>query len=230
MRALTLHRKGGSPLDERALAVIEALCEGEVVSDEALDALYPKEVRAVSPRFFTPVATAVRAAKLCAPEGRTRVLDVGAGVGRFCLVGALVTEGIFVGIEHREWLVDVGREVLASAGARGARLVHGTLEDVDFAYFDAFYLYNPFEENLLHPSLHLDASVTLSIDRYLSDVERIEGALDVAPPGTRVVTYHGFGGTMPPGYARESLEPGEDPDLSLWVKQAEVIPIRSRRR
>lgn len=205
-------------LSESAWETIEALRTGEPVTEEALDALYPEDIRRLSSRFWTPVSVAVHAAKLCAPEGRARVLDVGAGVGKFCLVGALVTESIFVGIEHRKALVDVGREVLAAVGARNARLVHGTIEDIDFTYFDALYFYNPFEENLVSPSWHIDPSVSLSIERFQDDVARIEEALEAAPPGMRVVTYQGFGGTMPPRYDLVHEDAHGIRDLALWVK------------
>ncbi|MRG95676.1 class I SAM-dependent methyltransferase [Polyangium spumosum] len=220
MRAvLPHHRPGTLVLSASAWETIEALVAGEGVTDEAFDALYPDDVREHSSRFWTPVSVAARAAKLCAPEGRVRVLDVGAGVGKFCLVGALVTESIFVGVEHRQKLVDVGREVIAAVGARGARLVHGTFEDIDFSYFDALYFYNPFEENLVAPSFQMDREVALSLERFQEDVTRIEAALSAAPPGMRVVTYQGFGGKMPPDYEIVEEDVEGTALLQLWVKQ-----------
>jgi len=229
--ALPHHRPGSLVLSASAWKTIEALRAGEPVTDEAFDALYPADVRELSSRFWTPVSVAVRAAKLCALEGRARVLDVGAGVGKFCLAGALVTESIFVGIEHRRALVDVGREVIAAVGARGARLVHGTIEDIDFSYFDALYFYNPFEENLVAPTWQMDREVSLSLERFQEDVTRIEAALGSAPPGMRVVTYQGFGGRMPPDYEVVEEDVEGTAELQLWVKQ-EHGPHRipSRRR
>ncbi|MDC0744184.1 class I SAM-dependent methyltransferase [Polyangium mundeleinium] len=220
MRAvLPHHRPGTLVLSASQWETIEALRAGEPVTDEALDTLYPADIRELSSRFWTPASVAVRAAQLCAPEGRARVLDVGAGVGKFCLVGALVTESIFVGVEHRRALVDVGREVIAAVGARNARLVHGTIEDIDFSYFDALYFYNPFEENLVAPSWQMDGAVPLSLERFQEDVTRIEAALEAAPPGMRVVTYQGFGGKMPPDYEIVEEDPEGAPHLRLWVKQ-----------
>jgi len=37
--------------------------------------------------------------------------------------------------------------------------------------------------------------------------------------GTRVVTYHGFGGKLPAGYALASREPAGGDALELWIRQ-----------
>jgi hypothetical protein len=104
-------------------------------------------------------------------------------------------------------------------GARGARLVHGTIEDVDFSYFDALYFYNPFEENLVAPTWQMDREVALSLERFQEDVTRIEAALESAPPGMRVVTYQGFGGSMPPDYELVEEDVEGTGQLQLWIKQ-----------
>jgi len=132
-------RKTSHTLDEAARAVLEDLRAGRPVKDPDLDRIYPDDIRALSSKFWTPVNVAREAARLLLPEGKGRVLDVGAGVGRFCLVGALTTEGEFIGVEHRLSLVEVGREVFAAAGATRAGLIHGTPEDVDFADYDGLF-------------------------------------------------------------------------------------------
>ncbi|WP_146653563.1 class I SAM-dependent methyltransferase [Labilithrix luteola] len=186
--------------------------------DAEFDELYPAPARVVSSMFWTPMAVAIRAADLLVTTPSTRVLDVGSGVGKFCIVGAAITGAPFMGIEHRRGFVDIARDVASRVGADTAHFVSGTLDDIDVSDFDALYFFNPFEENMLHARHWLDSTVTLSEARYFADVSRAEGLLDAARVGTRVVTYHGFGGKMPLSYHRAVRERCRSGHLELWVK------------
>src|SRR5260370_26412000 len=78
--------------------------------DAEFDTVYPAEIQALSPRFWTPVGVARRAAELFRTAGARSVLDVGAGVGKFVLVAAAAEPELdFVGIEQREHLVHIAR-------------------------------------------------------------------------------------------------------------------------
>src|ERR1044071_2257780 len=96
--------------------------------DAAFDALYPDDVRGRVPNHWTPVAVALQAAELLAPEDGMRVLDVGAGGGKLCCVGALATPShtTWCGIEQDPRLVEVAREIATrlELGAR-ATFHHG---------------------------------------------------------------------------------------------------------
>ena len=203
--------------DEHDARVADALKEGISLPDSVFDLVYPRSVRVVSSIFWTPVAVAIRAAELLVTDCGTRVLDVGSGAGKFCVVGALATGASFTGIEHRAHLVGTARDAAQRLGARASfihgRLAHDSLQDID-----AIYFFNPFAENAFPPEDHLDDTVELSLDRALADVELAERLLAGAKVGTRVVTYHGFGGDMPPTYTLERTEPHRTDKLELWVK------------
>lgn len=200
--------------------LLRRLREGGAVRDAELDALlYPPELCELSPQLWTPVSVALRAAELLVAGPETRVLDVGSGVGKLCLIGALSTPASFTGIEHRlEW-VRIAEGAARELGATRARFVHGTLDHVDAASFDAFYLFNPFAENLWSEAERVDRSVELSQARHARDVARAEQLLAATRAGTRVVTFHGFGGTMPSSY-RRALSEQHGGALELWVKAA----------
>lgn len=122
---------------------------GEPISDEEFDAVYSSEVRSLSLRHWTPVSVARRAAYLLTGlGGATHILDVGAGPGKFCIVGALSTTAHFVGVEHRRRLVEVAQMAAVRFGADRAHVVHANLLDFDCRTFDGFYFYNPFREQL----------------------------------------------------------------------------------
>jgi SAM-dependent methyltransferase len=186
--------------------------------DWEFDDIYPPAVRGASSLFWTPVSVAMRAAELLVRRAATRVLDVGSGAGKFCIVGAAATGASFVGVEHRQSLVQAARAAAARLGLDGARFVYGAFDTVDIASFDAVYFFNPFEENVRRGESCLDDTVTLSRERFRADVASAERLLARARLGTRVVTYHGFGGEVPPGYRRVVRERQRSGYLDLWVK------------
>src|SRR3954452_18195742 len=78
----------GAQMTPPAAALGDALRSGAAVPDAEFDRLFPDELRDRSYLHWTPVEVAVRAAELLAPSPRgIRVLDVGAGVGKLCLIG-----------------------------------------------------------------------------------------------------------------------------------------------
>lgn len=201
----------------------EALREREPVRDDEFDEIYPFMYQQVSARYWTPVETARRATDLLVGEGARRVLDVGAGVGKFCLVGAAsTTRARFVGIEQRASLVPAARDAIHRLGSERVEILHGRLEDIDADAFDAFYFYNPFAENLFGRTTRLDDDVHLSRKRYMADVGQAAAVLTAARPGTRVVTYCGYGGKMPAGYDMTHVEHRHSGPLELWIKRDAV--------
>lgn len=208
------------PFVERSLPAIRACLREGTVSDAEFDQIYPHAVRAVSRTFWSPVRVAARAAALLVDNGATHILDVGAGAGKFCLVGALATGARFTGVEHREHFVRAARVASDMLKVDGVEFVHGPMEALDIAEYDGVYMFNPFEENLWAPSDRLDEEVKLSFPRFFVDVALIEGLLAMAKPGTRVVTYHGFGGRIPKSYRQHVRERIHTGHLELWVKSS----------
>jgi hypothetical protein len=77
------------------------------------------------------------------------------------------------------------------------------------------YLYNPFESQLFGGGFARVAGGALVADQ----IARTQALLGELARGTRVVTFHGFGGEMPASFALSSVETigGE---LALWIKRA----------
>ena len=143
----------------------------------------------------------------------TRVLDVGSGAGKLCLVGAMFHPGQFTGLERRAELVDVSRQLAARLGLDVAFQL-GELSAVDWGRFDAFYFFNPFAE---HFAPGADGSPP-DRARFFRDVQEAKDRLRVAPDGTRVVTYHGLGACLPGCYRLHLREPAGHDSLDLWIK------------
>lgn len=202
------------------------------IEDEKFDFIYPAQIRELSSLHWTPVAVAAEAAKLLVTAPGLRVLDVGSGAGKFCLVGASLTDGRFTGVEQRSDLVAAARQAARelylprrSLGEGGwipdAQFIHGNVLDIDFATYDAFYLFNPFEENM-HYGHKIDSDVRFSAALFKRYTSHVSSQLGARPIGTRVVTYMGYADDIPACYSCEEALFGDD--LKLWIKQREYEP------
>jgi predicted RNA methylase len=206
--------------------VRQALATGKHVTDLAFDTAYPPDVRAVSAQYWTPYAVARRAAELLVVSPSTLVLDVGSGAGKLCVVGAATTGARFVGVEHRPSLVRVARRAAEALGVMGARFIPAPIQAIRWTAFDAFYLFNPFGENAFAADEQLDTTVELGRARYVRDVAFVERMLARVRVGVRVLTYHGFGGTMPDTFQRIVCERAGCDALELWLKTRSSSSVR----
>jgi SAM-dependent methyltransferase len=196
-------------------AIATALRSRVEITDALFDSLYPTGQRFRSRNHWTPVAVARRACALLAPKRGESVLDVGSGVGKLCLVGALLTDATWVGAESEPQMIRVAEAAVRrlQLGDR-VRFVHADATTIDWTGYAAIYMFNPFAEGLLHARTNAGAH-----DRFALNIERTRARLATIPVGTRLVTYHGFGGQVPAGFELEHEEPARQDRLCLWVRR-----------
>jgi SAM-dependent methyltransferase len=186
------------------------------IDDARFDQLFPSELRDLSALHWTPVEIAMRAAQLLASSENARILDVGSGIGKACLVGTLSSTSSWWGVERDPDLVSAANRAAKFLGVEDrARFIQGDAWQLDWNQFDGFYFYNPFSSLLLNE--HTSPFVRYGI--ILHNVRRAEERLAKARTGTLVVTYHGFGGDMPAGYEIVLREPAGSDELILWIRR-----------
>ncbi|MBK7402346.1 MAG: class I SAM-dependent methyltransferase [Myxococcales bacterium] len=154
-----------------------------LLDDATFDGRMPDLLRLASRLFWTPVAVARRMGSLFALHGAQRVLDVGSGPGKACLVAAAAAPAIrFVGVEQRSGLVAIAQGLAASAALGNVEFRCADATRTSLDSFDGAYLFNPFAENLFSEAKRFDHSVELSERRAIGDLLQMEGSLARARP------------------------------------------------
>lgn len=191
--------------------------------DERFDRVYPQRVRDRSDVHWTPARVARRAVELLDLSPACRVLDVGSGVGKFCLIAASHSPATFVGVERRPDLVDVAESARQTLAVSRVVFFHGDALQIDWTPFQGLYFFNPFVEYVLTDEDRLDAE---AFDRNAYDraVLIAQDRLDRMPVGTKVALYHGFGGGMPPAYRTMCRERCGNGILEVWTKAGIARP------
>lgn len=190
----------GMSLGERGRRIGQYLQKGVIVSDDIFDRIYPLEVADLSKTNWTPVKVASIAAELLSEGGARRVLDVGSGCGKFCVVSSLITSSVYTGVDRSAYLTGVATQSAAALKTTGCEFIQADAFDLDWGKYNGFYLFNPFGDER----------------DVLSDRARVR--FSRLPVGVRVVTFFGFGAAMPEGYRLAKRLNLHGDSLDLWIK------------
>ncbi len=217
-RLIALPRRGRAVAlsDDDAIRLAQAVRRGEPVSDLELDRVYEGRWRQPSTLHWSSIDV-VRGALRGAPlEEVHTVLDVGSGVGKFCLLGALLSQARFVGVERRPELVHAAERARLRLGIDRASFICADAFDLDWCSFDCLYLFNPFEEHLMEAEARIDNAAPFSERAYGVAVEETRSRLEALRPGTLIVTYWGFGGQVPPSFQWLGSESQGEGGIEYW--------------
>ena len=167
---------------------------------------------------------AVRAAELLATTEKTRVLDIGSGSGKFCTIGTLFTRAHFIGVEQRPHLTEVARKIAEELGAAQASFIDGNMIDLDWSFFDSFYLFNPFYENHVK-SIRIDDTVSHNEDKFQRYVETVRtSSASLARNQGGDLSW--IRSNMPLGYHLARKERLGGNFLELWVSSNDLSSLR----
>lgn len=186
-------------------------------SDQAVHDLYPKHIRKMATRHWTPIRVIKEALAFLNTKNNCHILDIGSGAGKFCLIGAKhLPNTNFYGVEQRGYLVEQARTVQDKLKLDNIAFIEGNFTTLDFKKFDHFYFFNSFWENL-DDTDKIDDTIDYSETLYDYYVTYLRNALAEMPPGTRVVTYHSLLDEIPESY--RLIESKDDGMLNFWVRR-----------
>ncbi len=184
-------------------------------SDAKFNELYPSQIQKLSRWHWTPLDIAKQAASFLAGPGE-KVLDIGSGVGKFCLAGAHYNPtALFYGVEQRKYLIEYGERAQRLLGVRNANFTNANFTQLNLHEFDHFYFFNSFYENL-DDAGRIDENIAYSEALYEYYVKYLYKGLEQMPIYTKVVTFHSFDHEIPRDY--ELIDSYSNGDLKFWMK------------
>lgn len=185
-------------------------------SDNQFHHLYPLAMQQLARRHWTSLAITQKVVQFLTPSPGDKVLDIGSGVGKFCLTGAYYQPSAqFFGIEQRSDLVAHAETAKSILGLSNVHFIHGNFTQLDFSQYNHFYFYNSFYEHLVDTD-KIDEHITFSESLYNYYNRCLYKKLDQMPAGTRLVTFHTLDDKVPPGYYLADALEGNL--LRLWLK------------
>ena len=214
--------EGFDDFRENSQLYLDLIKEGfqgkETISNDRFDQIFDQKVRRVSSVHWTPVEVALSILELLGLSEGTKVLDVGSGAGKFCLVGALNSKAHFFGVEQRQSLVKMASLLAEDFRITNASFIHGDALKIDWSEYDVIYLFNPYYENIMAAGLRIDLDIKVSHKKYKDYILATMNKLSPLKVGTKIVTYYGFGQGLPDNYKlTTSLAVGLS-QIELWTK------------
>lgn len=193
----------------------DQLKSGAEVSDETFDAIYPDFIAELAFTHFTPIEIAQKAVQFLVQKKGTKVLDIGSGAGKFCFIGAAITDGDFTGVEIRKTLHLAADKIQRKHQLSNVKFIHANITAIDFSAYQAFYFYNAFMENY-ELNDQIDQTITLKKDLYTTYSIAVKEKLAVLPKGTRLVTFYSNYDEVPASYKKQATD--EVQKITMWEK------------
>jgi SAM-dependent methyltransferase len=186
-------------------------------SNETFNTIYPSAIQILSRKHWTPLEIARKASTYLSSTRRTRILDIGSGVGKFCLSAAYFQpNSFFYGVEQRQNLVRYAETARSILGLNNTSFINSNFTQINFKNYDHFYFYNSFYENLIGTD-KIDNTIEYSSDLYHYYNSYLFSQLEQKPKGTKLVTYHSLEDEIPKGF--EIVDTDMNHLLKYWIKK-----------
>lgn len=195
--------------------IFKYLKKGISIEDDDFDVIYPEDIRPMAFTHFTPVEMAIKAAKYLVQKPGTKVLDIGSGAGKFCMIGSVCTDGHFTGVEQRDNLHELGLQIYKKFKLKNITFINSNINQIDFSGYDAFYFFNPFYENIIQFE-KIDDAIEVETNLYNEYSNYVKKQLDKMPLGTRLVTFFSAYDEVPESYQLVSNDDRQK--ISMWEK------------
>ncbi len=196
----------------------ESFQSKEIISNDRFDQIFDQKLRRVSSVHWTPVEIVLSILELLDLGDESKVLDVGSGAGKFCLVGALNSKAHFFGVEQRQPLVKMANQLAKDFRITNASFIYSDALKIDWSEYEVIYLFNPYYENIMAAGLRIDLDIKVSHKKYKDYILETMNKLSQLKVGTKIVTYYGFGQGLPDNYKlTTSLAVGLS-QIELWTK------------
>ena len=186
------------------------------IDDTDFNLIYPNKIKKIADIHFTPIQVSKTAAQYLADREGVKILDVGSGAGKFCMIGSACTDGHFIGVEQRKGLCTVAKRIKRKYNLTNVEFINANITDIPFKEFDAFYFFNSFYEHISVFANKIDDEIALDRKLYSFYSAYVKEQLDSMPIGTKLVTYFSFLKEIPDSYKVKFTK--FDEKLKMWEK------------
>jgi SAM-dependent methyltransferase len=191
---------------------IDSLFDADILFND----LYPHSIRELSKVHWTPLEISHKVARFLSEENDETILDIGSGVGKFCLAAAhYMPKSFYYGVEQRKSLITHAENAKKLLGLKNVNFIHGNFTQLDFRKFNHFYFYNSFHENLQGTD-KIDDSIEYSDELYIYYKRYLYRQLEQKPKGTRLCTLCTWDHEIPPEYHIVGADLADR--LKFWIK------------
>jgi len=156
--------------------------------DTAFENVLSKSVQGHSYIHWTPIEVIQMAVHWLGTESQNKILDIGSGVGKFCIIGGMNSRAHFTGVEKRKNLVEQANKLRSDLALTNVQFIHSDITKIDFSDFTSFYFYNPFCEHMAL-SGGIDDQIQFDEDAFYAYQDFVEEQLKRTPKGTKLVKY-----------------------------------------
>lgn len=197
----------------------EQLRLGSDIQDSEFDQIFPPYYQFQSTIHWSPIIAARQIADWIAPLGLKSFVDIGCGVGKLCLLLRILTEYKITGIEQRPKLVGIANKIIKINGFKNISVVQLNMLDLNWEEHDIYYLYNPFQEHVTHEGLCIiENDLEFDQKNYAHYTSEVFRQLSWAKTGKVLITFHGYGGSVPSSWRMVASKYIENGDLTMWIK------------
>ncbi|GEM_PF-279678 len=199
--------------------MISKIINDKDFTDLEFDSILPPLHRFLSPVQWTSLTVARKIAEWLADYKNKKFIDIGSGIGKLGLLLRILTDLEVYGIEQRSRLVQVAQKIVQVNSFDRIHFSTQNLLELNWADYDIYYLYNPFQEHVCHSDIFLiDDSIPLQKSLFSAYLNKVYEELRAAPPGKVLITFHGYGGSVPRAWTLKHSDFIENGFLSMWVK------------
>jgi SAM-dependent methyltransferase len=201
--------------------LIERLCSGEDVDDIDFDQIFPPYYQFQSPVHWSSIGVARQTADWLRSLQRRSIVDIGCGVGKLCFLLRILTDYKIVGIEQRSKLVGIANKIIKTNDFKNISIVQKNMLELEWDSYDVYYLYNPFQEHLVHEGFcSIENDIEFDQKNFAYYTSEVFRQLTWAKPGKVLITFHGYGAAVPRGWRMVANRRIEKGDLTMWIKES----------
>lgn len=173
-------------------------------------------MRRLASQHWTPLHVVKLVTDYLVDRPEARILDIGSGIGKFCLSAAYYQPGaFFYGVEQRSNLVECAQAAQRRLDLNNVQFYHGNFTRLNLSNYNHFYFFNPFYENLNNTD-KIDDTIAFSAELYHYYNRYLYKQLEYMPTGTRLATFHSLGNEIPPAF--QLADAHMDDMLKFWIK------------